>query len=421
MKLLGKTSLIYLLSTALVFLAGGWIFYFNLRNIVDEEATEHIYDEKTRVEKYIKEHDRIPVTELRTGDFISFQPSASAFKENLSDTIIYSKEEEELLPYRTLKFSVKAGEQYYSVFISKALFESDDLIEAILTSFTAIAVVLLVITVIVNRIASKRLWKPFLGAMEQLERYKVNSGAALHFEKTSTTEFSQLNEALKKMTEKIESDYHNLKAFTENASHEMQTPLAVIMTSAENLLQEKKQDQQQAENIRSIHQTAHRLSKLNQALLLLAKIENRQFEIKEETGLSRTVETKLEVYKELIGLKEISLESSIAPEIKIMIHPALADVLVSNLLTNAIRHTRKGGEIKITLDKEKLLVSNSGEPLHSPEKLFERFYKENPSSESTGLGLALVKQVAETSGMKIAYNYADGFHNFEIHFHVENR
>jgi signal transduction histidine kinase len=416
MKLLAKTSLIYLLSTALVFLVGGLIFYYNLRNIVDEEATEHIYSEKLLIEKYIKEHDKIPVTDLMTGDLISFTPVNIPAKETISDTVLYSDEEGEMLPYRYIKFPVAISGKNYSVSISKALFESDDLVETILASFTLITLVLLLVTFIVNRIASKRLWKPFSNSLSLLNDYKIDKHQPFHFSSTSTKEFKQLNEALGKMTEKISADYNNLKTFTENASHELQTPLSVIMTSTENMLQQKDLDETQLENIQTIHQTARRLSRLNQTLLLLAKIENRQFENKEEIDAGKLLEAKLEFYNDLIHHKGITLEKNIAQEIKLHIHPVLADILISNLITNAIRHNKKGGTIHVLLDKEKLSICNSGEQLLSAEKLFDRFYKENSSSESTGLGLALVKQVAETNGMKIAYSAKDGMHCFKIIF-----
>lgn len=417
MKLLSKTSLIYLLSTTLVFLLGGLVFYYNLRTIVDEEATERIYGEKSLIENFVKQHDTIPISELMTGDFIKFVPCLYAIKENLHDTSILNVEEEEFLPYRTLDFSVSTKEKHYSVSISKPLFESDDLIEAIILSFIIVTIVLLVITVLVNRIASKKLFKPFFNSIQLLNEYKIDNHDSLQFEKTSTSEFKDLNLALGKMTDKISSDYGNLKAFTENASHELQTPLTVILLSTENLLQQQDLNEKQLESIQTIHQTARKLSKLNQTLLLLAKIENRQFEETENVNLGELIESKLELFSELISHKGISLKQNISKNIFVKIHPVLADVMVSNLLTNAIRHNQKNGIIAVELSQEKMTFCNSGEILlNSSEKLFERFYKENTSSESTGLGLALVKQVVDTNGMSINYSYREKMHCFEIKF-----
>ncbi|CAN5276231.1 HAMP domain-containing sensor histidine kinase [soil metagenome] len=414
MKLLTKTSLIYILSTALVFLIGGIIFYHNLRNIVDEEATEHIQFEKSTIEAFVKEHNRIPVTEYMNGDYIVFRTSALPVKEIINDTTIYSKNEQEFLPYRSFTFPILADGINYEVKISRALFESDDLVETILNSFIYITVILLVITILVNRIASKRLWKPFFSSVGLLHKYKIDEHQMLTFENTSTSEFKELNSALAKMTEKIAADYNNLKAFTENASHELQTPLSVILASTELLLQQENLSEKQSEAIHAIHQTVRKLARLNQTLLLLAKIENKQFGQKENIDVSFLLKNKLEFYSELISLKEIRLEKNILPGKHISIHPALAEILISNLLTNAIRHNTKQGKIIVILDNDKLVVSNSGEQLQDSSKLFERFYKENISSESTGLGLALVKQIVDSNGMKIHYSYVNGMHSFEI-------
>lgn len=417
MKLLTKTSLIYLLTTLLVFVIGGLIFYYNLRRIVDEETSERLFTEKSQIEDYVKAHDTVPGNSFTSGDFLEFHRTEKPVQQLVRDTILFSKEEGEDLPFRQLIFPVTAKGQIYSALVSKNLFETDDLVEAILYSFISIIVVLLVVTLLVNRIVAGKLWKPFFNSVNQLHNYKIDNHESLTFSKTSTTEFRELNAALEKMTEKISSDYKNLKAFTENASHELQTPLSVILTSTEQLLQEKNLGEKQLEEIQRINQTARKLSKLNQTLLLLAKIENRQFENREQVNLSELLNSKLDFLSEFISHKEIPVKKEIASNVHIKMHPVLAEILVSNLITNAIRHNVKGGTIQVILTSEKLLVCNSGEPLQAdPKKLFERFYKENTSSESTGLGLALVKQIAETNGMQVNYVYQEKLHCFEVRF-----
>ncbi|HET6990983.1 MAG TPA: hypothetical protein VFJ43_06650, partial [Bacteroidia bacterium] len=138
MKLLTKTSLIYLLTTLLVFMIGGLVFYYNLRKIVDEETTERLFTEKSQLEDYIKAHDTIPGNSFTSGDFLGFEKAEKPIAQNIRDTILFSKEEGENLPFRQLTFSVKAKQQDYSVLISKNLFETDDLIETILQSFSII-------------------------------------------------------------------------------------------------------------------------------------------------------------------------------------------------------------------------------------------------------------------------------------------
>lgn len=413
MRLLAKTTLLYLLITGIVFLAGGIIFYSSLRSIMDEEVTEHLYFEKARIEAFAKEKDTIPAATITAFDFITITPAALPVKESTRDTFIDNGDE--FVPYRQLIFPLEAGGKQYTAMVSKALFENDDLVETILSSFAVLAVILLVVTIAANRFVSGKLWKPFFSTLGTLRTYRINGKEPPRFEKTGTKEFRELNDALEQMTVRIEADYRNLKSFTENASHELQTPLAVITTSTEQLLQAEHMDEKQRQTVERIHQTAYRLSRLNQALLLLAKIENRQFVQKEPVDLSELLETKLRLYADLAGHKEIAVEKQVEANVTIHIHPALADIIVSNLLTNAIRHNRKGGAIRVLLDREKLVVCNTGEPLQgNPERLFDRFYKENPSSESTGLGLALVKQAAEAGELSVSYSYKNNMHCFEV-------
>jgi signal transduction histidine kinase len=417
MKLLAKTSLIYLLTTLLVFIIGGVIFYYNLRKIVDQETTERLFTEKSQVEDFVKAHDTIPGNSFTSGDFLEFTLTDKPVTQAVNDTILFSKEEGENLPFRQLTFPVVAKGKNYCVLVSKNLFEKDDLVEAILYSFISIILVLLVITLIVNRIAAGKLLKPFFHTVGQLNNFKLDNKSLIDFSPTSTKEFRALNTALEKMMEKISSDYKNLKAFTENASHELQTPLSVIMTTTELLLQDKNFGEKEMDSIQRIHQTARKLSKLNQTLLLLAKIENRQFEVTEKVDFGELLHSKMELYAELIAHKEITVKKEIEENTSIRIHPVLAEILISNLLTNAIRHSPKNGTMTVKLNAEKLLICNSGDPIQSaPDKLFERFYKENTSSESTGLGLALVKQIAETNGMTVNYSYTGNLHCFEVDF-----
>lgn len=415
MKLLTKTSLIYLLGTSLVFLAGGLVFYHNLRSIMDEETTEKLLVQKYLFEAYIQKHDTLPGASYDADETDFVREVSSPVQEHFSDTTYFSHEEGETLPYRTLLFPVKLKEKNYAVKISKPLFESDDLVETILFSFSIVAAVLLVVILLLNRLVSKKLWKPFFNTVYQLNNYEISRHEPLQPESTSTSEFRELNEALEKMTAKIADDYQSLKSFTENASHELQTPLSVILNSTELLLQKEELGEQQAAAVQRVYQAAKRLSRLNQTLLLLAKIGNQQFSEKRETlDVTTLIESKAEFFAELLTHKNLALRKEFKSPVTIRIHPALAEIMISNLFSNAIRHSEKDSYIRITVDEGKFEFANPGKPLHNPERIFDRFYKENPSSESTGLGLSLVKQIAESNELQLSYRYENGEHCFTI-------
>lgn len=296
------------------------------------------------------------------------------------------------------------------------MFESEDLVEAITFTLSIISVALLVTMLTVNYIFSRRTWKPFFRTVDALRTYDIEQHQAIVAEPTNIVEFRQLNEAIQKMTAKISADFRNLKTFTENASHEIQTPLAIIKAKLELLAQSERHNEEDMLAIQSMYDAASRLSKLNQALLLLTKIENQQFTQKEPVDLGKLLDRHIDNYSELIEARQVTLQTNIGEGIIRQSNPALMDILFTNLLTNAIRHNQTGGSISVTLSAHQLIVSNTGAPLKDqPAELFERFRK-GSHSDSLGLGLSIVQKISDAEGLSVQYNYANGYHTISIEF-----
>jgi signal transduction histidine kinase len=193
--------------------------------------------------------------------------------------------------------------------------------------------------------------------------------------------------------------------------------LAIIKTKSELLLQREEIDKEAIKEIVSINEAATRLSKLNQALLQLMKIDNRQYKESEAIDLSGLIEIKLQRLNELIEMKNIKLMTSIDKNVLVNMNVSLAEILLSNLLNNAIKHNIFGGELIIRLLPNELSIKNTGEVLHiGPEKLFDRFVKESNSSESIGLGLSLVKEICETYNFNVSYKYENSLHEIKVNF-----
>lgn len=418
MKLLTKTSLWYLIIAAIILSIGGVVFFYELRSSLDEEATENLYGEKEHLVDFLAEQDSVPTNILPIGDDVKFVKTNTPVKEWLTDTIQPNPyDENEPSPYRVLCFPAKIGDEHVAVYISKPLFESDDLFESITWSLLILSIILLVALFLLNRFLFRHLWNPFYKTMQVLRKFDVKNAGELQLPKTGTKEFRELNDALTGMTSTITKDFHNLKAFTENAAHELQTPLAIIRSKAEILLQSGDLTENAARTVQQVFDAAHRLSKINQALLLLAKIENRQYPHTERINFSNLLREKLEHFAELIESKSLMLRTDIRDDVHLLLHPLLAEILLNNLLGNAIRHTAENDIIAITLTDHKLEIGNSGKPLQSsPEKLFERFHKENPDAESAGLGLAIVQSIADTAQLRTGYRYEEGMHIFTIAF-----
>jgi signal transduction histidine kinase len=269
----------------------------------------------------------------------------------------------------------------------------------------------------VNWLLSKILWKPFYKTIDTLDNYDLKNTAGLNFPSSNIKEFSRLNEALDKMTNKIYTDFLHQKEFTENASHEMQTPLAVMKAKLDLLIQSPHLKEEEMNQLQAIGSSVNKLASLNKALLLLAKIENNQFKDVSEISLQKTIEKVLSNYEDLIASKNISVKTNFTGDCITKMNPALCDVLVSNLMQNAIRHNTSEGTILIELTKSTLAFSNNGNPLQvKPEELFVRFKKNDASKESLGLGLSIVKGITDLYGININYAFTEGKHVFTLGF-----
>jgi signal transduction histidine kinase len=216
------------------------------------------------------------------------------------------------------------------------------------------------------------------------------------------------------MTGKIIRDYETLKNFADNASHEMQTPLAVINSKLDLLIQEPNLDNKQVTQLQAMYDAVARLTKLNQSLLLLAKIENNQFTQAETVKLDVLIKEKLLQLEDLINAKHLRMHTDLEP-VQAKLNDYLADILLNNLLSNAIRHNTDNGRIDIRLRSRELMISNTGSFLTFPAAgIFDRFTK-GAYSEGTGLGLAIVKQICDRYNFKIAYSSRNETHSFSIY------
>jgi signal transduction histidine kinase len=416
MKLLTRTTILYVVITLLVFSAGSAFFYTFLRDLVDEETTEGLYMKKAAVLEAL-EQDTTIVANSPLADDVDIRPAASETAESMTDTMIYETHGEELLPFRLLSFPFEKNGQWYRITVRKIMIESDDLVEGIFISFVTVLAVLAVVIIVSMQLVSRRIWKPFFTTLGTMKEFRPGKKNAVVLPGTRIREFKELNTAIEKMIANTESAFQSLKSFSENAAHEIQTPLAVIQSTTEVLLQDPSLTEEQNSSISKLHSTSRKLSSLVTTLLLLTRIENNQFLQADLIDFSSVVRQKLTLLWELFEQKNLTMQIDVKTEVHLKLHPVLADILVTNLLANALTHTAKGGKVSVVLTENEFAVSNSGEPLKGKsEQLFERFYKENQSETSTGLGLSLVKMVADSAGLQVKYDYQEQKHIFLIQF-----
>jgi signal transduction histidine kinase len=294
------------------------------------------------------------------------------------------------------------------------------LLPGVVDSFKWILLVLLVLVVIMGGLISKYILAPFKRTMRVIQAFDLKQKEPIRLAQTRTSEFTELNQFLRKMTEKAQEDYQSLKEFTENASHELQTPTAIIRGKLDLLMESDIRDEQ-AVLIAEMQNALERLSRIHSSLTLLTKLENKEYEAKEPVSMSNLVRETLNSLDELIQMKSLRLDVHIEKGVYVPLHLALADLLITNLISNAIRHNVPPvggtGFIRVDLSREGLVLVNSGrEPRVPTAELFERFKKGNAGSDSIGIGLAIVRQICELSGFDIVYEYSEGRHGVAISF-----
>jgi signal transduction histidine kinase len=414
MKLLNKTIIYYLLFALPVFMVCSVLIYYLISNEIKDELDENLLKQKTETVEKIERG--IPPGMIASRDLlISSYPQGPLPADTYTDTSMYNTEDDEVLPYRILGTYANTGGQNYALTIRNSYVESDDLLSGILIPIISMFVLLLTGFLFINYWISKKLWNPFYKTIGQLKTFELGSSGPFFFPDESIREFRELNRSLNLMTQKAYKDYLRQKEFTENASHEIQTPLAIIQNKIELLIQSKQLGEEEMKLISGIYDSAVRLSHLNKTLLLLTKIENKQFTAGDRINPGTILRKCIDNYMEQAAGKNISVSAVIDETASLQMNPALCDTLFSNLLMNAIRHNATDGMISLQLRPGFFTITNTGDPLSIPSgQLFERFKKGTSSIESTGLGLSIVQSICTLHGISVSHSYAVGKHTFTL-------
>ncbi len=252
--------------------------------------------------------------------------------------------------------------------------------------------------------------------IQTLEDFDVDEPTDVQFDDSPFPLFNELNEYLIELIDRIRSNFQANKQFTQNASHELQTPLAIIKGNAELLLQSPNIKEKEMEAIGVVLQNVNRLAKLNGALILLSKIEHSRFADNAKISFIQTIETTLKNFKDIIRIQEITIEKNYEADFVQEMSETLAETLFNNLFQNAIRYNIvENGVIFITTNTKQCIISNPGKsPKSEPINLFKRFKRESDIEESLGLGLSIVQSICEQSGLDINYTYKNNLHSLTI-------
>ena len=384
--------------------------YFYTQNLLQREIEEELYSTEGRITDAIKDHKTLfslsPITEVTIVDLLA--------AETLKDTLLYDPSQEEMELFRELSTYKRINNVNYHIVIRTLVVETDEIVMAIVFSNILIFLLAFIFLFYFYKAQNLRIWKPFFDNINQMKDFSVTSTEPLNLVDSDILEFSELKTQIELLTNKVRVDYENLKQFTENISHEIQTPLAIIQAKIDNIINEHAINDKQFEQVSSIQKDIQRLKQLNKKITILTKIDNHQFANVEEVSISQLVNEKVADYKELEikNIVHLSDQNLIAD-----IDPYLAEILVSNLISNAIKHSLQNDTIVIVTNSSSILISNPGDhAIKNPEKLHLRFYREQNNLKSTGLGLSIVQKICDLYGFKMDYRFDNKQHLFSINF-----
>ena len=338
-----------------------------------------------------------------------------AFTRRYFDTVYINPKGKKQEEGRAVEDMVALNGQHYKVIISESIEGAEYFVQIIALITLALVIGLLVRLFLTNRYLLRGLWKPFYSILNGLKAFNISESSDFNLQDNKVDEFAELNQAVQIMAERIKNDFQHLKHLAENASHEMMTPLAVITTKLDTLIQDESLNPAHYDLINDIYTASGKLLRLNQTMLLLVKIENNLIEGNEVLRLDNLIREKLVQFQELLNTKHITVTEKLA-EKEVFASKYLVDILFNNLFSNAIRHNTPNGKQYITLIPGKLIIRNTGIPnaLHA-ETIFDRFQK-GSQSEGTGLGLTIVKNICNLYNWEVHYYFDQSLHTFEIVF-----
>jgi len=399
MKFLTKINRNYLLPFVIVFLLMSVAGYFILRIIITHGAKEKLLSKVYLVEQQIQNSGEIPnlhpVIEVQKTER---EPGISPSFKKVTIRNEMEKEDEIFLEYSS---KINIGGSWYLVKIRQSVFENEDIILILALTLLILLLSVFMISFFSTRRMNKTAWSGFERNLHEIENYSFRLNRDISLERSDIEEFERLNLVVTDFISRLKSDYLMLKEFTENASHEIQTPLSIALMNLEEILQHDI-NEDVFKKVMTVINSLKRLTTLNQSLILLAKIENMQFEKSSEVSLNEIILRKKEDMSAFIDAKNLDVEIKAEGNFLIGMNASLSDILIGNLFANAVNHNVTGGIIRISIKPGFLQICNTGEN-HSltNETIFNRFVSGNP--KSPGLGLAIVRQICETHNLDVQY------------------
>lgn len=413
------------LSVALLPVIGLWamVFYFVIVDEINDEADDLLesYAEQLMVRKLSGKE--LPVTNIMTDGHYSISQVTESYADSQAgmeyyDSDFYISETDENEPARFLKTIFRDREgRCFELIVATPTFEKNDLIGTILWWILALYLILLLTVILIALVVLQKSMRPLYKILDWLNAYTPGKSHSRLSIDTDIHEFRQLEKVTTEATDRSDKAFEKQKQFIGNASHELQTPLAVLGGRIDWMLDNDSLGEESVGELVQMKRELGHIVRLNKTLLLLTKIDNDQFPDQTDVNLSSMVLSQKELYEEIFSSKRISCSVQVPDgPVIIRMNETLASILVTNIIKNAFVHSPEGGTVALTLTGNELVVANSGDSPLDQSRIFDRFYQGSKKDGSTGLGLALAKTIADRNGLRLTYSYENGMHLFRIGF-----
>ena len=369
---------------------------------VDDESLQVLLDQWSII---------LPGTKLEQADTISTQDEFyEVTKQNHFQTHY------EMDRFRGYSSHILINDVPYWLTIETNVEEADETMLAIAAVTILFFVLLVVGFMFLNKYIAKQSWASFYDTLKRLAVFDLNRDKTIDFVPSEIEEFETLNTTLTQLIDRNVTIYEQQKSFIENASHELQTPIAVLKSKVDLLLQHPDTTHAQSDIVNAIYLPLSRMSRINKNLLLLAKIENSQYLDHEAVVFSDIVEHSLMLLEDYISGKGIEMSIAREENLKVDCSRFLAETLVNNLVSNAIRHGSSHSTVTVKMDHKMLSVENAGLVPLDQENLFKRFSGASAQSANAGLGLSIIKEICARYGWTVGYQFQNNTHVFFIRF-----
>lgn len=412
------------LATTLLPIMALWamLFYYAMVREINDEADDSLEQYATLIITRCREGRPLPQLNSGSNNSYTIEPISDAearpyLRATFHDETFYIPEKRETEPARVMtKAFLNSDNRYLLLKVATPTFEKEDLRETILWWTVILFAVLVVVVIIVATLSIRRTLRPLYALLRWLDGYTPGQKHSNIPNNTDIKELRRLNEAAQSAVERSEELLDRQKQFIGNASHELQTPLAVISNRVEHLINNTKPTAEQLDELVKIDRSLRHSIRLNRTLLQLTRIDSGEVAESTNVDIVELLTEAVDNCRDIYGTKSITCTITLPDNLYIYVDEALARMLVMNLTKNAFVHSAPHSHIDISIAGKQLRIANDGTEALDRSRVFDRFYTKSIREGSTGLGLAIVKSICDHYGYDIEYRYVDNCHTFMVTF-----